>query len=639
MPVNAELLARLLTPVPGDTPSGEDLRYDPRYAAIKEARREDPDLPSGELDGPRKLAEWPQVVSLTTALLETETKDLQLVAWLTEAMLRKDGISGLLTGLELLDGYMRGLWESFHPMVEDEDDIELRAGPLEWIGSRLDLAVRQSPIALSGATALDFVVSRGIPTEQEADANKDKRALRAEALEAGKVSPENVDAAVEGAPKPFYRALLADLDATTAALAKLETISDERFGRDAPGFTPLRKAIDEVAQTARGILARKLEIDPDPIEEESVGDELAAEVTGDGTISIEPVSARDAAGRIAAAAKYLRSENPTNPAPYLLLRGFRWGELRAAPDEFDPKLLEAPATAIRSRLKGLLIDGRWQELLEQGEHLMATAQGRGWLDLQRYVLTACSNLGDSYDAVAAVVRSELRALLTAIPQLPHMTLMDDTPTANGETREWLEHEGLTPDAESSEADPSARASGSASDANSEPSDDGADIPSDDGTEALEDALAEEEATSSNGGLAKAPTRRLHARPGAAGRDPFTTARAELALGRPNRAIEIMVAQHARERSPRGRFVRQTQVAFLMVEAGLEAVARPMLERLVQIIDERSLEDWESGPLVAQPMSLLCRVYDSLDVREDDRHELYLRVCRLDPLQALGLQRA
>jgi type VI secretion system protein ImpA len=101
----------------------------------------------------------------------------------------------------------------------------------------------------------------------------------------------------------------------------------------------------------------------------------------------------------------------------------------------------------------------------------------------------------------------------------------------------------------------------------------------------------------------------------------------------------MVAQHSRERSPRGRFVRQTQVAYLMVEAGLEAVARPMLERLVQIIDERSLEDWESGPLVAQPMALLCRVYDKLEVREDDRDELYLRVCRLDPLQALGLRRS
>jgi hypothetical protein len=54
----------------------------------------------------------------------------------------------------------------------------------------------------------------------------------------------------------------------------------------------------------------------------------------------------------------------------------------------------------------------------------------------------------------------------------------------------------------------------------------------------------------------------------------------------------------------------------------------MLERLVQIIDERSLEDWESGPLVAQPMALLCRVYDKLEVREDEREELASSAARL-----------
>ena len=630
MPATAELLDRLLSPVVGETPAGRDLRYDPRYAAIKEARREDPDLPPGELDGPRKLADWPQTVALVTVLLETETKDLQLAAWLTEALLRRDGASGLSTGLGLLEGLLRQYWDTVFPLIED-DDIEQRSGPLEWVGSRLDLAVRQSMIASGGITALDFIVSRGIPAENDAESNNEKRAARAEAIEAGKRTPEAVDAAVDGASKGFYKALLADLSASLDAVSSLEKASDERFGRDAPGFSTLRKAIDEVRQLVSGILARKLELDPDPVDEVSADGGVVDDTAGDGTISSDVTSARDAATRIAAAARFLRKEDPTNPAPYLLLRGYRWGELRANPSDLDPRLLEAPATAARAKLKGLLLDARWQELLEQGEALMATAPARGWLDLQRYTLTACANLGDAYDGVAAAVRSELRALLVALPQLLHMTLMDDTPTANGETREWLTAEKLTadlqPDSESSDSRPQ-----------SADESDAADTPTDDGTEALEDALAEDDATATNGGFAKAPVRRATSRAGSASRDPFGMARHELALGRPNRAIELMVAQHARERSPRGRFVRQTQVAFLMVEARLENVARPMLERLVQIVDERALEDWESGPLVAQPMALLCRVYDTLEIKEDEREELYLRVCRLDPLQALGLQR-
>jgi type VI secretion system protein ImpA len=75
----------------------------------------------------------------------------------------------------------------------------------------------------------------------------------------------------------------------------------------------------------------------------------------------------------------------------------------------------------------------------------------------------------------------------------------------------------------------------------------------------------------------------------------------------------------------------------MVEAGLEVVAQPILRRLVQTIEERSLEEWETGPIVAQPLVLMCRVFDNLEGDGDEREELYLRVCRLDPLQALALR--
>jgi len=97
-----------------------------------------------------------------------------------------------------------------------------------------------------------------------------------------------------------------------------------------------------------------------------------------------------------------------------------------------------------------------------------------------------------------------------------------------------------------------------------------------------------------------------------------------------------MAELARDQSARGRLVRQTQIAYVLVEAGLDAVAKPILQRLIETIDERNLEQWESGPLVAQPMALMCRVLDRTDGDESRRSDLYLRVCRLDPIQALSL---
>jgi type VI secretion system protein ImpA len=103
-------------------------------------------------------------------------------------------------------------------------------------------------------------------------------------------------------------------------------------------------------------------------------------------------------------------------------------------------------------------------------------------------------------------------------------------------------------------------------------------------------------------------------------------------------VELLVAELDRERSARGRFVRETQIAQVMVEAGLADVAQPILRRLVDTIKERSLDTWESGALVAQPLVLMCRVIDALELKNEDRDELYLRICRLDPLQAMALKK-
>lgn len=623
MPVNAELLASLLAPVPGDQPAGRDLRYDAKYEAFREARREDLAIP-GEDDPGRKVADWNQALALGTDLCG-QTKDLQLAAWMVEVLLRKQGVAGLTTGLAFVQGLLEQYWDGCFPEIED-DDLELRAGPLEWIGAKLIVPVRTVVIASGGISFIDATASREIPTEAAiADAEYDEakalRARRAEAEQFGKVLPEAVDAAIDGTGKAFYKSLLSEIDGATAALAALERTSDARFGRDAPAFTGLRGVLDELRRFTAATLTRKLEQDPDPVDVTATDDivaESAAPIEEAGALTPEPASRADAANRIAVVSKWMRQQDSTNPAPYAMLRAFRWGELRATLPDGDLKLLEAPPTPVRTRLKTLLLDGKWAELLEQSEQVMATPAGRGWLDLQRYAMTACANLGSTHDAVAAVMRSELHALLAAWPALPRLTLMDDTPTANDDTREWLAQgeEPASSDAPNTAAE----------------ADEAGDVTPDDGADELGDAAAHDPGAVPLGGLTRS-ARRPTVRP----RDAFDLARAELAQGRPHRAIERLGAELASDPSPRARFVRQTQMAYIMVEAGLDAVATPILRQLLEVIDERNLEQWESGALVAQPLALMCRVLDRTGEDDDQRAELYRRICRLDAMQALALQ--
>ncbi len=595
------LLDDLLAPIPGANPAGTSLRYNPVYDKIKEARREELDLPQGGWQTAVKTADWPLVIKLATECLTKQTKDLQIAAWLTEAKLRREGFAGLREGLELIRRLIEEYWETLYPELEDGDP-ELRAAPLEWIGHYLETAVKAVPLNRAGHSFIDFTVSRTVGYEEEVQSDASRRAAREEALAAGKVSPEEFDQAVEATPKSWYKDLMADLDGALEAVEALDRVAEEKFEDEAPSFLRLRQALQEVRQAVTPILAKKLQAEPDPVEEAPAAAEAAllteggdaaapaggaaapGRAAGVSAISISaiPGSREEAAARIAAAASYLRAEQPTNPAPYLLLRGFRWGELHGDGDGVDPTLLVAPPTEVRSRLKGLLLEERWAELREAAEEVMAQPYGRGWLDLQRYALTACEALGSEYDAVAAALRSAIRTLLSDLPELSSAALMDDSPAANAETQKWLRDEGLIGEA----------------------------------AVAADDELA----------VAARPRVR---------RDPLDRAIEQVRNGEPAKAIELLMREAAQEASPRASFLRKLQAAKIMVDAGYETVATPLLQEMLQQIESHSLEQWEAGETIAQPLVLM---YHCMKKVEDtsEMESLFLRVSRLDPLQAIQL---
>jgi type VI secretion system protein ImpA len=73
----------------------------------------------------------------------------------------------------------------------------------------------------------------------------------------------------------------------------------------------------------------------------------------------------------------------------------------------------------------------------------------------------------------------------------------------------------------------------------------------------------------------------------------------------------------------------------MVESGFEAIARPILDEMLQRMETHRLEEWEAGPLLAQPLSALYQCLAKTGEDASRQQQLYLRICRLDPVQAMS----
>jgi type VI secretion system protein ImpA len=305
----------------------------------------------------------------------------------------------------------------------------------------------------------------------------------------------------------------------------------------------------------------------------------------------EPADIRQAVAGIAAGAAFLRKREPLSPAPYLILRGLRWGELRTASRLGDSTLLEAPPTELRQKVKRLALGKKWSELLDACEDAMALPCSRAWLDLQRLSVAACSSLGAEYQPIATAIQSELRALLNDLPELLDATLLDDTPAANPETKAWLKNLQDTPD--------STLVRGSEGDA-----------PSNTGNNGAATWLSQSA-------------------------DAYVLAKEALATGHEDKAFAIMRAEIARQRSGRGRFRRTMQLIDLVVAAGKDAIAQPLLDDVAAMIETHKLDAWEDPELVASDLLKLMRNSKKIQGSSGEKQKMFERICRLDPVQALG----
>ena len=594
MPLRDDLLA----PIPGAKPSGENLRYAPVYDKIKEARREDDDAPQGDWQRERKVADFNLVIKLASDALATKSKDLQLAAWLTEASLKKDGFSGLQESLELLRALIAEYWETLYPEIED-GDLELRAAPLDWVGAYLGDSVRKTAITKSGLNFYKYKESRSVGYEEQASESDGKRAARETAVAEGKITAEDFDAAVQNTPTTLYEAWVGSLDGSLERLEALNELCNEKFGENTPGFSKLRTALEEVRQVVNSLWQQKLDREGRPaaaveeIAEAQPADEREfVAVSSSGVAAapartapkraiagLEPADSDEVALRLDAVAKYLRQADGYSPAAYLMLRGYRWGELRGYGENPDPSLLAAPSTETRQQIKRLALDANWVELIETAESAMAEPCGRAWLDLQRYVVRACEEYG--YPAIALAIKAEIKVLLQDIPKLTEWTLADDTPTANGETQTWLR--GF-----------------------SQPQ-----------------------------WVASTPLAAMESE-GTATPDSYDLAMEKVRSGRPGEAIEMLAQDIQLQTSGRGRFQRKLQLAQLCMATGHETLAHPILEHLVDEIDQHQLEHWEAADMVSHALSLLYRANEKLNGDPAVKQKIYARICRLDPIQALAL---
>jgi type VI secretion system protein ImpA len=348
-------LAALLAPISEEAPAGTDLRQDyspdSLYFRLRDARAEartaERAIDAGNTDT-AALPHWRTVRDLALEVLSRRSKDIEIAAWLTEALLRDDGLVGVAAGVRVLAGLAENFWDDFFPQL-DEEGLVGRLAPiagLNGVGVEGALIQPLRRIILyprpDGAPFEFWDYLRS--TEVAAIGDAERRQQR---LDSGVVPFETVENEARAAGEAHFARLRDRAAEAVAAWQTLGQILDERAGPDAPPTSQVRDLLQQIEDVAKRFTAPAdggSEAAATPSAEPAAGTDQPA--TASTPRDNRLTSREDALRALAHIAEFFRRTEPLSPITYTLQEAVRRSRLTW------PELLEeiVPDAASRSAI-------------------------------------------------------------------------------------------------------------------------------------------------------------------------------------------------------------------------------------------------------------------------------------------------
>lgn len=301
----------ILTPISEAQPGGENLTGSRIYHAIREARRaDDASLPQGAWQYELKQADWQEVIELSRDGLVNQSKDLQLMVWMLEALVQRWGMEVLPAGITLLRLFCEQFWSVMQPQVID-DDIEHRCNILCWLEQQWTLWLRLMPLS-EGDDQLNWTrweqVSRNEQYEIQRQGNIETK------------NREHWLQVMAATVVEFYEPLAEQLLLCQQCLMDLQYSLQALMPANETLFTALQAQLNALHTLTQSELQRRGRIN-NAVPAISLSQQVCA-------VGGLPIHDRNEAyAYITQIADFLQMTDIHSPVPYLLKKAVEWGTL------------------------------------------------------------------------------------------------------------------------------------------------------------------------------------------------------------------------------------------------------------------------------------------------------------------------
>ena len=313
-------LESLLSPLDGESPTGDNLEYDPDFMALERLAAPKAERGIGEEVIAAEEPDWDKVSSQAESLLG-RSKDLRVAVHLTTAWMRTAGLPGWTAGLQLIRSLLEQYWDGVHPQLDAEDDNDPTAR-VNAVAAIADLQgmlrfFRSTPFVQSPRmgrfTLRDLRIANGTLKLGESDGE-----------DAERPGLTQIEACCMDCSEEQLAENVAAITAALEHVKAIDAIFNEQVGTAGPELKPLLSDVYEVKKFLEPQLAKR-----QPQAAEAGGDaEGDAGATASSGSAPQVHSGRiegpqDVIRRLDDICDYYARCEPSSPIPLLLRRAQR----------------------------------------------------------------------------------------------------------------------------------------------------------------------------------------------------------------------------------------------------------------------------------------------------------------------------
>ncbi|MDK3074820.1 type VI secretion system protein TssA [Sedimentitalea sp. JM2-8] len=304
-----------------DSPSGENMEYEPLFTEMELAAQPVAEQQIGESVTQGHDPDYSDVVEKALAVLE-QSHDLRAAVYLADAILHTEGLTGFADATTVIRGVLENYWDSCHPELDEDDDNDptMRVNAVQGLCGQPGGLAGPSPVYRSLRRAA-MTNSRGFGRFSIRDIDVSEGQIT---LPDGETGPDTatIAAAFKDTDPATLTASLAAVRTAAENVRAIAAVFDEQTPGQGPELDPLLKLLGQMSKR----LAEHAGEEGAQEDVEDSGEDAPEEPrakSAPGTVPGAISSRTDVTNALERIVTYYKQNEPSSPLPILLERAKR----------------------------------------------------------------------------------------------------------------------------------------------------------------------------------------------------------------------------------------------------------------------------------------------------------------------------